>query len=735
MMPLRHFTPVEVHTGRRRLELAIFLTVFISAGMFALAEGRAVFFLIACVPIGMHVWAAARKREIHAHRIVLNGGVLAVSAVLLLRYLTSSEDLVLALGHYVTLIQLCKLFERKKDRDYVQMMVMSLLLVLAGAMICQELLFAVMGLGYLVSLSYAGMALTVRRSLVAAVLQQTPGGGPVPKRSWPARAVVSRLAVVVGAMLATAVMVFLVSPRGAGGAAPPLHRVRGQGVSGFAETVRLGEPRSIYLSDRVAMHVRLLSIDGADLGWGGTLYLRGRVFNQYVDSHWALPSRRRQYFPLRAPGAVLDRAVRQEVSMMPSLLPVAFATHPAVELSSPDAAVRAFDNLEYDLKPPLRLERPVRYTASVLMGKLSTDELGHLRSVTGRPLHPDHASMEASPRVESLARQWCADLLSQRVARPGSRAGRQDLAIARRIAERLKQRCTYTLDLTDVDPDRDAVEDFLFHVRRGHCEYFASALTVMCQALDLRARLATGFCANDYDNDAQHYVVRQRDAHAWTEVYTEETDWVAVDATPADRFAPPSQTTLGRWWAALRDAWRTWEFSWYADVIGYDDNAQQQLAAWTRSCLLGVWRAVERAARAVFWGLVELFARGRISEAVVWFFASLAAGTALLAAVLILLKHRRPAARRYTPAPAPRPPAFLVQLLEVLRRHGLRARPTQTPRELADEAINRFGLPDEPLGELVALYYRVRWSRSPASPPELLAAERQVRLLGEIMSA
>lgn len=63
MMPLRHFTPVEVHTGRRRLELAIFLTVFISAGMFALAEGRAVFFLIACVPIAMHVWAAAQAGD------------------------------------------------------------------------------------------------------------------------------------------------------------------------------------------------------------------------------------------------------------------------------------------------------------------------------------------------------------------------------------------------------------------------------------------------------------------------------------------------------------------------------------------------------------------------------------------------------------------------------------------------------------------------------------------------
>jgi transglutaminase-like putative cysteine protease len=736
MMPLRRFTPVEVHTGRRRLELATFLTVFLSAGMFALAEDSAVFFLIVCVPIALHVWAAARELEIHAHRTVLNGGVLAASGVLLLRYLARDEDLVVALGHYVMVIQLCKLFERKRDRDYVQMMVMSLLLVLAGAMICQELLFAVIGLGYLVALSYAAMSLTVRHSLAAAALQQAPdAAGAAARSGWPKRAVLSRLTVVVAAMLATAVMVFLLSPRGAGGTAPPLRRARGEGVSGFANTVRLGEPRRIYLSDRVVMHVRLLSPDGVDLGRGGPLYLRGRVFNQYVDSRWAVPPRRRQYFPFRAPRAILARAVRQEVSMMPSLLPVVFATHPAVDVSSPDAAVRAFDNLEYDLKPSLRLGRPVRYTAVVLVGELATEELGHLRSVTGRPRYPDHAGMEVSPRVESLARRWCADLLAQRLGRSDARAGEQDLAIARRIADRLKERCTYTLDLTEVDPDRDAVEDFLFHVRRGHCEYFASALTVMCQALDVRARLATGFCATDYDDGARHYVVRQRDAHAWTEVYTEETDWAAVDATPAERFAPPPRTALGRWWTAARDLWRTWEFTWYAEVIGYDDDARRELAAWARSCLLSAWRAVRRAAAAVLRGLVELFARGRISEAVVWFFGCLAAASASLAAVLVLLKRRRPAPPSRAPAPAPKPPAFLAQLLELLRRHGLRARPSQTPRELASEAIERLGLPAETLHGLVALYYRIRWARSEAPPEELHAAEGQVRRLGEILSA
>ena len=98
---------------------------------------------VTVLAVGVHMAAAWRNTEIHAQRLVLNAGVLLVGVVLTVRFFSADQELLIALGHYVTLIQLCKLFERKKDRDYVQMLVMSLLLVLAGAMMCQDLLFAV----------------------------------------------------------------------------------------------------------------------------------------------------------------------------------------------------------------------------------------------------------------------------------------------------------------------------------------------------------------------------------------------------------------------------------------------------------------------------------------------------------------------------------------------------------------------------------------------------------------
>jgi len=740
-MPVRRLTDAEIRAGRRRLELALFLTIFLASAMFCLAERNVPFFLVSLAAVLLHAIAAWRSREIYAHRLLLNAGVMLVGTVLAVRYFIGDEDLLIALGHYVTLIQLCKLFERKRDRDYVQMLVMSLLLVLAASMMCQDLLFALLGLAYLVGLCYTGMVFTLKRSLDAAVRQQAsgPGPAPAPADTWPKRAILLRLAVVIVATLATGVVVFLISPRGAGGAGPPLGRVRRRAASGFSDTVRLGRPRSIYLSDRIVMHMRLRSPEGTDLGQVSPPYLRGRVFSEYLDSRWRKSPWARSSLPPDPAGDLLERAVRQEVSMVPSLLPVAFATHPAVRITSPDATPRRLGTLEYELKASPRLDRPVRYTAYVLpdprgprVGEyLRTEVEKRLRDRTRFP-----PRVEVSPKVTALARQWCADLLSRRGGvPPGPGRDEVDLAMARRLAGRLQQRCSYTLDLTDADADRDGVEDFLFHLRRGHCEYFASATTVMCRAVGLRARLATGFRPNEYDDDARRYVVRQRDAHAWTEVYTPSRDWVIVDATPPERFDPPRHGALGRWWSAVREGWTKWEFAWYANVIGYDDDARRALAAAVRAYLRQALRAARRAARAVFWGLVELFARGRISEAVVWFFVGVAVAAGVLAPLgLLLVRRRRGRTRRARDLPAPKPPAFLLHLLALLRRRGLTARPSHTARELADEAVSRFGLPVAELDALVDLYYRIRWAGAPAGRDELHDAERRVRRLADLLA-
>jgi hypothetical protein len=107
----------------------------------------------------------------------------------------------------------------------------------------------------------------------------------------------------------------------------------------------------------------------------------------------------------------------------------------------------------------------------------------------------------------------------------------------------------YTLTL-DMRRDRnvDPVEAFVSQHRRGHCLYFASALTLMLRSQGIPARLVLGYKPNEFNSVGNYFVVRQRHAHAWAEAYLEPGDvpdgfsvaggydgggaWVRLDPTP-----------------------------------------------------------------------------------------------------------------------------------------------------------------------------------------------------------
>ena len=79
----------------------------------------------------------------------------------------------------------------------------------------------------------------------------------------------------------------------------------------------------------------------------------------------------------------------------------------------------------------------------------------------------------------------------------------------------------------------DSVDDFLFNTRRGFCEHFASAFTVLARAAGIPARVVTGYQGGEYNPMGGYLLVRQSDAHAWSEVWLEGRGWVRVDPTAA----------------------------------------------------------------------------------------------------------------------------------------------------------------------------------------------------------
>jgi hypothetical protein len=107
-------------------------------------------------------------------------------------------------------------------------------------------------------------------------------------------------------------------------------------------------------------------------------------------------------------------------------------------------------------------------------------------------------------------------------------------------------------------PDgREAVDYFVFELREGHCEYYASALTVMARLAGMPARVAVGFSPGNYNALNGYFEVHEYHAHAWTQIYIEKMGWITFDATPPGEII--SNTTpfaIGSLRDPFGDSWR-----------------------------------------------------------------------------------------------------------------------------------------------------------------------------------
>ncbi len=146
------------------------------------------------------------------------------------------------------------------------------------------------------------------------------------------------------------------------------------------------------------------------------------------------------------------------------------------------------------------------------------------------------------------------------------------------IKDYLETRYTYSLDLGKPITD-DPLYDFLFVSRSGHCEYFATAMAIMTRVVGMPARLARGFQAGEWNEAGGFYEVRQRDAHAWVEVYFPGHGWVSFDPSPreaADEYFEAQRSFIAR---ALSKRLMLLQVQWRKYIVGYNEVRRLRLFA------------------------------------------------------------------------------------------------------------------------------------------------------------
>jgi len=249
----------------------------------------------------------------------------------------------------------------------------------------------------------------------------------------------------------------------------------------------------------------------------------GRGWSRSEDSLYALASGGRLTASpddlAAAGGTLLEQEIRIE-SEGSVALPAAAS---ALLIDSPEVAVQYRDGT---LASAFPLGRGASYT---VQSRVPAATEGQLRAAGTRPV-PDSVTesygqrLQASDRTRALAIELVKDA-------PGS------FERVQAVESWLGQNTRYNLDAPLTPPGRDVVDHFLFESKEGWCEQVASASVVLLREMGVPARVAAGFTSGDPDPITGRFVVKEQNAHSWTEVWFAGIGWVPFDPTSGVRLA------------------------------------------------------------------------------------------------------------------------------------------------------------------------------------------------------
>ena len=305
-------------------------------------------------------------------------------------------------------------------------------------------------------------------------------------------------------------------------------------------------------------------------------------------------------------------------------------------------------------------------------------------------------------RIHELARRWSAPFTT-------------DLERVRSIERRLRSDYGYTLELPSHEV-ADPLAYFLFERRKGHCEYFASAMTVMLRAIGIPARLATGFQSGIYNPMTDLWLVRASDAHTWVEAWIPGKGWSTFDPTPPDpnpsNFALMAR--LGLYLDAAETFWQQW-------VVGYDAGQQGSLAdrMEQRVRRMGMNWFDSVASAGADWNAPEYGVGPAVRGPDGWLLVLVAIAIWLLGPPLLRLLHIRRRVQRLRRGEASVADATLLyeRMLQIARRHGYQKPAWFTPAEFA---ASLAGSPlGNPVRDFTAAYNALRFGGRTEIAPRL----------------
>lgn len=341
------------------------------------------------------------------------------------------------------------------------------------------------------------------------------------------------------------------------------------GTTGLSDTMAPGSISRLVQSDAVAFRAEFLGDHESAPPPAAVRYWRGPVLEHFDGRAWTPASR-----PERVPEIEVEGPpVRYAVTVEPQDKNWIFALEMPDPLALP-AETRLTPTLQLLARQPL--QRRTRYTlVSFPRHRVGRDaDPAALRRALQLPA-------AGNPETRALARRLRAEAAN-------------DTDLVNRVL-RLFHEQNFVYTLTPPLWGRDGIDEFLFATRRGFCEHYAGAFTFLMRAAGIPARVVTGYQGGEFNRVGNYLIVRQSDAHAWSEVWLAGQGWVRVDPTaavaanrieqgiasalPAGEPLPFLVRTDAAWLKQLRLRWDALNNQWNQWVLGYNQERQISLFA------------------------------------------------------------------------------------------------------------------------------------------------------------
>ncbi|MGE5327390.1 MAG: DUF3488 and DUF4129 domain-containing transglutaminase family protein, partial [Deltaproteobacteria bacterium] len=633
---------------------------------------------------------------------------------------TTLDSMLQATVHLVLFTAIIKVFSARTYRDYAYLATLSFLMMLASAILTVGTLYLVCFAVYLLFAISTFISYEIKRSAEAAPRPaEGPFAAPAANRRALEQALMTSTALLAVGIVALASVLFFVIPRFRTGYLTGLGADR-QNITGFSETVNLGDIKQILRSNAVVMRI---VVDGDPRRFAGVKW-RGMALNSFDGKRWyndnteltvltpAYVTQERDssfvFVPAQGPGN-MRRPVEYRVLLTPVSTDVLFAAARPRRLS---ARLR-YLNIDQtrSIHNPLHGYAPFGYNVVSDIGTPSPDELRNTSAKLPDEIRLVNLRLpqKMDPRIADLAKTLA-----------GSLTNSYDKAIA--VQNYLRNNYGYSLNPPSIEPD-DPVGSFLFKSKQGYCEYFAAAMVLMLRSVEVPSRVVNGFQTGTYNRLGGDFIVRARDAHSWVEVYFPGQGWFPFDPTP-----PDPNPILGGEWGMFEDYYDAVNLFWSEWIINYDFAHQVQVYQRFDQGS----REIQQNYRRRMWNLrLAMIRRATVMEEwlmahkllVLLFMVSVMGSLLLEGKGLRLSDLRFLWAYRFQSSEmtlGPREAALTYQrFLRIVSKKGFRKAASQTPAEFA-RSFENTGL-GRPVAEFTRLYNAFRFGRAPVSLSRLRA--------------